>query len=440
MNPIPVRAAWCVLVAILLPFPVWAAEPLSLSAAIESALGGNPRLAATVARAEALAEMPERLGSRPDPRLQLNAMNLPVDTFALGQEPMTQLQIGIGQLLPFPGKLPLRREAADLDAKAARTDVGETRHQVVQDVTIAWWRLLYLDRALEIVRNNQELLRQFVTIARTKYTVGKGLQQDVLLAEVELSKLFDERLALEVKRAESAAKLARLMGTDTDAIQVLGGDIDVDLPEVAPVERLLEVAMARRPQLAGADYRAEAARSRLTLAKKDHLPDLMVSAAYGFRSGHNTNGSDRPDFASVMVGLNLPIDRNHRQDRFIAQRQRELLNRERLARSVKDRTVEAVSSAHARYRLTRERARLLANGIIPQAQQTVASMRAGYQVNKVDFLNLVRAQITLYNYETRYWKTLADAKGDLARLTAAVGASDVDAVIDADTRQTGGND
>ena len=48
-------------------------------------------------------------------------------------------------------------------------------------------------------------------------------------------------------------------------------------------------------------------------------------------------------------------------------------------------------------------------------------MQAGYQVNKVDFLNLVRAQITLYNYETRYWKLLASAKGALAKLTAAVG-------------------
>ena len=48
-------------------------------------------------------------------------------------------------------------------------------------------------------------------------------------------------------------------------------------------------------------------------------------------------------------------------------------------------------------------------------------MLAAYQVNRVDFLNLVRAQITLYNYETQYWKALARANQSLARLDAAVG-------------------
>jgi outer membrane protein TolC len=48
-------------------------------------------------------------------------------------------------------------------------------------------------------------------------------------------------------------------------------------------------------------------------------------------------------------------------------------------------------------------------------------MLASYQVNKVDFLNLVRAQITLYNYETQYWKALSSGWQAWARLEAATG-------------------
>ena len=48
-------------------------------------------------------------------------------------------------------------------------------------------------------------------------------------------------------------------------------------------------------------------------------------------------------------------------------------------------------------------------------------MLSGYQVNKVDFLNLIQSQITLYDYETRYWKSFSEAGQALARLTAAVG-------------------
>ena len=77
--------------------------------------------------------------------------------------------------------------------------------------------------------------------------------------------------------------------------------------------------------------------------------------------------------------------------------------------------------ALADYNKAREQANLFRNGIIPQATQTVASMLSGYQVNKVAFPNLVRAQITLYNYETQYWKKQAEANQGLARLTAATG-------------------
>ena len=68
---------------------------------------------------------------------------------------------------------------------------------------------------------------------------------------------------------------------------------------------------------------------------------------------------------------------------------------------------------------------LFQTGIIPQARQTVASMLAGYQVNKVDFLNLVGSQVTLLNYEIQYWKALTDAHQALARLRAAVGEEQV---------------
>ena len=68
---------------------------------------------------------------------------------------------------------------------------------------------------------------------------------------------------------------------------------------------------------------------------------------------------------------------------------------------------------------------LFGSGILPQARQTVASMLAGYQVSEVDFLNLVRSQITLFDYELRYWKALSDSRLALAQLEAAVGEATI---------------
>ena len=169
---------------------------LELDAAIAEALRANPGLAQSQARAQAMAEIPSQAGALPDPRLTLGALNVPVDTYKFDQEPMTQKQVGISQEFPFFGKRGLREKTAAQEAGVAAQDVREARLRLIRDVRSVWWKVFYLDRALETVRRNRELLRQFVSIAETKYKVGRGLQQDVLLAQLELSKLMETEIRL----------------------------------------------------------------------------------------------------------------------------------------------------------------------------------------------------------------------------------------------------
>jgi Tat protein secretion system quality control protein TatD with DNase activity len=50
-------------------------------------------------------------------------------------------------------------------------------------------------------------MNQLISAAETKYKVGKGLQQDVLRAQLELSKLIDKKITLHQKRLSLASKL-----------------------------------------------------------------------------------------------------------------------------------------------------------------------------------------------------------------------------------------
>jgi len=398
---------------------------LTVDDAVALALAGNPGLAAIEARARALAEVPAQKGTLPDPQLLFNLMNLPVDSFSFSQEAMTQVQIGISQMLPYPGKLALQEEVATQEASAAGDKVAEMRLRLVRDVRTLWWNLYYLDRALEIVASNQELLRQFVTIAQTKYKVGKGLQQDVLLAQVELSKLLDREIALQGMRQSMAARLNALLDRQVDTPVRLARQVDESLPALAQAGTLYQAAEDGRPLLRQQTRQIDAARLRRDLAKKDYYPDFRVGALYGFRSGENPSGSSRADFATFMFSMNLPIYTGSRQDRKLDQRNSEL-SRERYAfNDLRSRVAAEIATALADYRRARQQASLFREGIIPQATQTVASMRAGYQVNKVDFLNLVRAQITLFNYQVQYWKALSEANQARARVAAAVGKETV---------------
>ena len=407
----------CVCVVTSVPYSYGGATSTGLSTtqAVKLAIQDNPNLAAMQARFEALEFSPSQAGSLPDPMIHLNAMNFPTDTFSRGQEPMTQVQIGISQMFPFPGKLGLKQQAAEYDAQIAIHSLEEGRLQLIKNVKTKWWKLYYLDRALETVEHSQTLLRQFITVAKTKYETGKGLQQDLLLSQLELSKLIDRKIQLKALRRNQAIQLNVLMDRPASDELLLSDQISKRMPNLVSENELYLKAASIRPRLKQMETKVGAAQSRLDLAQRDRYPDFKVAMNYGDRTG------GRSDFISVMVGVKIPLYAGVKQSKAVSQKSLELVKNRHISRNESSLVMASISSAITDYQRARQQFLLFGSGILPQAQQTVASMLAGYQVSEVDFLNLLRSQLTLFNYELRYWKALSDAKQALARLEAAVG-------------------
>ncbi len=400
---------------------------LTENSAVDVAIRGNPNLAGMQARYEALAEIPPQLGALPDPMVSFNAMNLPADTYDRDQEAMTQLQLGISQVFPFPGKLSLKEEAAEFDAKAAGHSVNELRLQLIRNVKSKWWQLYYMDRALETVSRNQDLLRQFITIAKTKYEIGKGMQQDVLLSQLELSKLMDQNIRLQAIRRNQAIQLNTLMDRPANAPITLPDKVSTVMPDLLDENALYQLAAIARPRLKQLETHIDAAQSRLDLAKRGYYPDFKLAVTYGDRAGDNPlpSGGARSDFVSVMVGVKVPLYAGQKQAKAVSQKSLELQNNRYELLDERARVLAEISTAVTDYRRAMKQFSLFGSGIVPQAQQTSQSMLAGYQVGEVDFLNLVRSQMTLLSYELQYWKALSDAKQALARLEAAVGEEEI---------------
>lgn len=397
---------------------------LTLEAARQKVTQDNPDLAQILARAQAMAAIPSQEGSLPDPHIRFNAMSLPVDNFDIRQIDMTQMSFGLSQAFPFPGKLALKEQAAGYDAEAANLNADELRLRLLSDVKTLWWQVFYLDRALEIVENNHGLLHQFVDIARSKYEVGEGLQQDVLLAQLELSKLLDRKIGLEGLRRSTVARLNALLNLPANDTVQLPATLPLQLPEVRSENRLYQQAETARPLLASERQGINAAQSRVELAHKELLPDFNVEAAYGGRA-NMPDGTPRSDLLSLGVSMNVPIFAGSKQEKAIDQRTSELMQ-QRYALQDKWNGVRAqITQSHSDYQRAQQQFVLFDTGIIPQARQTVASMLAGYQVNKVDFLNLVRSQIILFEYETQYWKAFTEAQQALAQLSANVGEDNI---------------
>jgi outer membrane protein TolC len=266
-------------------------------------------------------------------------------------------------------------------------------------------------------------MRDFIEIAETKYSVGTGLQQDVLLAQLELSRLLDREVRLKGRRKTAQANLNALLDRRPDRSLTLDAStLSVKLPDLPAEPTLLSHAAESRDLLDVHRHLITAADDRLELAERDKYPDFRIGAGYGFRSGDDPlRGVDRSDFFSLMLSVNVPLYFGSKQGMAIDQRGSEKAQRT-FAFNDALRSIEAdVSRNLATYESAREQVRLLEMAIIPQARQTVAAMLAAYQVNEVDFLNVINGQLTLYNAQINYWETLSEAKQSLAALAAAVG-------------------
>jgi cobalt-zinc-cadmium efflux system outer membrane protein len=397
---------------------------LPLSEARARAVADNPGLAEMRARYEALTEVAPQRASLPDPVLSFNAMNFPWDDFDRKQENMTQLQFGVSQMFPYPGKLGLREDIALFEAEAAMYSVEEMRLNLDMNVAVTWWEAYFLDRSLETVQRNQSLLRQFVKVAQTKYEVGNGLQQDVLLAQLELSKLLDQEIRIEAMRDQRGIRLNVLMGVSPDLPIVLPVMEKQANQPIAVEATLYQRAAAARPILDKQRVEIKASESRLELAKKDYYPDFKVGVLYGARD-ENDFGRSRQDFLSVMLSINVPLYAGTKQDKAVEQRSRELAKFQYALADERNMVMSSISAATTDHRRASEQVKLYNEGILPQARQTVESMLAGYQVDQVDFLNLVRSQVTLLNYELQYWKSYTEVNQSIARLKAAVGEGNI---------------
>ncbi|MDA8387860.1 MAG: TolC family protein [Nitrospiraceae bacterium] len=393
-------------------------EKSGLEELIREALGNNPGLKAAEERLDAYSQIPSQAESWDNPRLGVGLLNLPDNSFSFEQEPMTQKQVTVAQEIPFPGKLPLKGQIAGKDVDIAAEAVAEKKNGLIMQVKTVYWDLLLVEKTIAVTRENRDLLRDFVKTAESRYAVGKGIQQDVLKAQVELSKMIDMLIRQQQRKQDLTARLNTLLyrPIDTKVTEIEGQDLDrLPLPTFAfGAGELEKMAAENRPVLAGARRRIEKYRLAVRLAKKDYYPDFDVAVSYGQREG-------RPDFVSGSVMVAIPLWHKTKEDRKVAQERANVIMAREQYDSLENDIFFSLQDAVLEMREYADQIDLFKTGLLPQARAALQSAIAGYGVNKVDFVTLIDNQLTLYDYEIKYYGLLTDYENTMARIEAAVG-------------------
>src|SRR3989304_131737 len=173
---------------------------LNVDQLVDEALQNNPEIQAAKIKWEVFKEKIPQSYALEDPMFGFGIVNLPTN-FSFKEEDMTMKEFSISQKFPFPGKRPLMKEMASKEAEAVSTEIQGKIHQIIKDVKTAYYDLSHVYRATEVVERNKRILEDFAKIAEARYSVGEGIQQDVLKAHVEVSKMVDEMIMLDqIKR------------------------------------------------------------------------------------------------------------------------------------------------------------------------------------------------------------------------------------------------
>ena len=182
---------------------------LTLERAVSRAQTTDPWLEGSRYREQAVVAKSVVAGTLPDPMVSLGVANLPTDSFDFGQEPMTQFKVGVSQMFP-------RGETRELKRRQLR-EQGEQQPQMRRDrlakvavaVSQLWLEAYRNKHAIRLIEKDRELFEHLVDVAESSYTsvVGKTQQQDLVRAQLELTRLDDRLTVLQQRQEMSLAKL-----------------------------------------------------------------------------------------------------------------------------------------------------------------------------------------------------------------------------------------
>jgi len=389
------------------------APPLTMDEAVAIALdAGDPSVLQFKEKSLALEDRSVADAQLPDPKLKLSATNFPVDTFRFGQEPMTQVQVGLQQTFPRGKTLRYRGEKREAEANTQRALQKLQELQIALDTKTTWLELFYWRGAQAKVSESRQAVSELREIASSIFSTGRRSAQDVLRAELELRILDDRLVEVERKLDVNRANLTRLIGYEASQ-RPLAKEMP---PDIALPDRItLRDRLVRHPSVLASNSVIEARQSDVHIARQQYKPGFTLNGGYGVRGG------DRADFATVGVTLDIPIFTGKKQDRNLSAARR---NRGAAELARKAQLLELdrqLAGAYADQTRLAQRISLYEQSVISRASETTEATLTAYQNDLSDFAELVRARLAELDTELTLLRLRVDRAQVMARLDYLAG-------------------
>lgn len=389
-----------------------------LDSLVDYALQNNPLLKSERQYALAQRQRVNQVSSWTPPQVGFELNKTPISSFPNPFQGGMETDYSIQQMFPFPGKLSAMGEAAGKNADMYESQSKALERKIIRDVKSTYYELYLVQKKIDINKENQDLMRNFIEIASKQYEVGMGKQPDIIRAQTELSTLINDGINLLKEKVSVEAMLNTLLNRPANSSFGSTEEILDDIPNWS-FDQLSGLAYDTRSELNAMKFNVEMNKAELDASKLEYYPDVMARLMYKDMSGTNK------DFWSAMIGVNIPLApwSAGKYTSKVEENQLNIKSSEEQLNSMKNMVSFEIQDALVKIESNRNLVELYKNTVIPQAQQTLDATTAAYQTGKTEFLMLIDAYRMLLMVKLDYYMSVMNFMKSQAALEQAVGLS-----------------
>ena len=393
-----------------------ASTPTPLSQLLAEAQARNPQLSAADHEARAARQMAPQVTTLPDPKFtyQQFSVGSPKPFAGYTNSDFAYVGIGASQEFPYPGKLRLRGEVADRDAETKQAAVAVIGTRIADAVKSDYLQLAYLQQTLGILQQNEAVLDQLIQDATAHYRVGQGMQQDVLEAQLNRTKIMREITMHHQQMWQIQAHLKGLLDRDQQSPDIVTEDL-TESRSKATSDELLAVVKKNNPQLQLDASAIQKQDAQVASAKREGKPD--------FELGYMYQNTDRKYRDYYVFTFDVRFPRKKRVNAEIAAAQENLIASQQALNAHLAQQLSQVQQLYVQASSDEEQLKEFREGLIPQSDAAYQAGLSAYASNKDQFTHVLSYFTDLLNLKLEYAETLLDHETTLAHLESLTGAT-----------------
>lgn len=393
-------------------------KSFNLKQLITLAYENNPKVGSMKSSWQAKVEKYPQAVSLDDPMFKIGYFVENVETKVGPQE----YRFMVTQKIPFPGTLSKKGEITSLSSKMSKEMYERSIRDVIVDIKINYFELLYLNNALDITAQNDGLLKEILKDASTRYAKGNAVLNDVLKAESQLAQLSYDVITIRELKEVIKEKLISLAG--------LSGSLKLGEPEQLSlvlldlkIETLYEIALSEKQEIKIAGLKERMLRKKVELVDKMNKPMFTLGASYiktGPASMPNAADSGK-DPILVEIGFSVPLWGSKNRSKS-AEVELNVNSAVLEKKNIENNTRSAIKEIYFRAENSKRLIKLYSESLIPQAAKAMELAQDWSEKDTGGSISeFLETQGIWLNFNLAYQRAVTDYRQHLARLEKVVG-------------------